>query len=81
MTFLLQQRGLNHYFRTHYMQNTFKGMYHWNAFDVSLLVPYFVVMVILAFYGIHRYQLVWLYYRNKKKASTSGKSYANVRCG
>ena len=54
------------------MQNTFKGMYHWNAFDVSLLVPYFVVMVILAFYGIHRYQLVWLYYRNKKKASTSG---------
>jgi cellulose synthase/poly-beta-1,6-N-acetylglucosamine synthase-like glycosyltransferase len=26
-------------------------------------------MVILAFYGIHRYQLVWLYYRNKKNAS------------
>ncbi len=24
-------------------------------------------MVILAFYGIHRYQLVWLYYHNKKK--------------
>ncbi len=28
-------------------------------------------MVILAFYGIHRYQLVWLYYRNKRKASHS----------
>ena len=27
-------------------------------------------MVILAFYGVHRYQLVWLYYRNKKKATT-----------
>ena len=26
-------------------------------------------MVILAFYGIHRYQLVWLYYRNKKNAT------------
>ena len=26
-------------------------------------------MVILAFYGIHRYQLVWLYYHNKKKAA------------
>ena len=26
-------------------------------------------MLILAFYGIHRYQLVWLYYRNKKNAS------------
>ncbi|WP_425432487.1 cellulose synthase family protein [Granulicella rosea] len=26
-------------------------------------------MVILAFYGIHRYQLVWLYYRNKKNTA------------
>ncbi len=44
-------------------------MYRWNAFDVSMLVPYFIVMVILAFYGIHRYQLVWLYYRNRKNAA------------
>ncbi|MDE1163080.1 MAG: glycosyltransferase family 2 protein [Acidobacteriaceae bacterium] len=29
-------------------------------------------MVILAFYGIHRYQLVWLYYRNKRKEQKSG---------
>jgi hypothetical protein len=26
-------------------------------------------MVILAFYGVHRYQLVWLYFRNKKNAA------------
>jgi len=26
-------------------------------------------MIILAFYGIHRYQLVWLYFRNKKNAA------------
>jgi len=26
-------------------------------------------MIILAFYGIHRYQLVWLYYKNKKNAA------------
>ena len=32
-----------------------------------LLIPYFVVMVVLAFYGVHRYQLVWLYYRHRKK--------------
>ena len=51
-----------------------------SAFDTSMLVPaYFVVMVILAFYGIHRYQLVWLYYRNKKNAAKwdePGGSYA-----
>jgi cellulose synthase/poly-beta-1,6-N-acetylglucosamine synthase-like glycosyltransferase len=28
-------------------------------------------MIILAFYGLHRYQLVWLYYRNKRKAAHS----------
>src|SRR5260370_41055148 len=26
-------------------------------------------MMILAFYGLHRYQLVWLYYKNKKNAA------------
>ena len=46
---------------------TFQGLYRWNAFDTMMLIPYFIVMVILAFYGIHRYQLVWLYYRNRKK--------------
>ena len=28
-------------------------------------------MIILAFYGIHRYQLVWLYYRNKRNEAHS----------
>jgi cellulose synthase/poly-beta-1,6-N-acetylglucosamine synthase-like glycosyltransferase len=69
--FLADQHSLSHYWRTHYADRTFKGDYRWNAFDIGLLVPYFVVMVILAFYGIHRYQLVWLYYRNKRKAAHS----------
>ncbi len=62
-------KGLGHYWRTHYADKTFEHLYRWNNFDVSLLVPYFVVMLILAFYGIHRYQLVWLYYRNRKNAA------------
>jgi cellulose synthase/poly-beta-1,6-N-acetylglucosamine synthase-like glycosyltransferase len=66
---VLAPHGLSHYWRTHYLDNTFKGLYRWNAFDTWLLIPYFVVMVILAFYGIHRYQLVWLYFRNKKNAA------------
>ena len=57
----LASRGLRHYLHTHYGDHTFRGLYRWNLFDTSMLVPYFVVMVILAFYGIHRYQLVWLY--------------------
>jgi cellulose synthase/poly-beta-1,6-N-acetylglucosamine synthase-like glycosyltransferase len=65
----LAPRGFSHYWKSHYLDNTFKGLYRWNAFDTWLLIPYFIVMVILAFYGIHRYQLVWLYFRNKKSAA------------
>ena len=56
-------------------------MYRWNWFDVALLIPYFVVMIILAFYGIHRYQLVWLYYRNRKRAQHSSTPPARFPAG
>jgi cellulose synthase/poly-beta-1,6-N-acetylglucosamine synthase-like glycosyltransferase len=65
----LAPHGLSHYWKTHYLDQTFKDLYRWNTFDVCLLIPYFIVMVILAFYGIHRYQLVWLYYKNRKNAA------------
>ncbi|WP_263385014.1 cellulose synthase family protein [Granulicella arctica] len=66
---LLAPKGIGHYWKTHYADRTFEHLYRWNAFDTALLVPYFIVMLILAFYGIHRYQLVWLYFRNKKNAA------------
>ena len=66
---LLAPKGFRHYLRSHYLDQTFKGLYHWNAFDTAMLIPYFIVMIILAFYGIHRYQLVWLYLKNKKNAA------------
>lgn len=66
---LLAPKGFGHYWKTHYADKTFEHLYRWNTFDTCLLIPYFVVMFILAFYGIHRYQLVWLYYKNKKNAA------------
>ena len=66
---LLAPRGLGHYWKTHYADQTFKGLYQLTPFDYALLTPYFIVMIILAFYGLHRYQLVWLYFRNKKNAA------------
>ena len=71
---ILAPKGLSHYVRSHYLDNTFRQygtLYRWNAFDTWLLVPYFIVMVILAFYGIHRYQLVYLYYKHRKNAAKS----------
>ena len=66
---LVAPHGFGHYWKTHYADKTFEHLYRWNTFDTCMLIPYFIVMVILAFYGIHRYQLVWLYYRNKKNAA------------
>ncbi len=63
---LVRQRGLAEYIRTHFFDTTFKGLYEVNAFDLALLIPYFIVLILLAGYGIHRYILVYLYYKNRK---------------
>jgi cellulose synthase/poly-beta-1,6-N-acetylglucosamine synthase-like glycosyltransferase len=61
------QNGLRHYLKA--MQTTdqtFKGLYHWNAFDAALLLPYFAVMIVLALYGVHRYTLCYQYFKFRK---------------
>src|SRR5580693_7725903 len=59
-------KGVGQYIRQHFLDKTFQGLYHANAFDTALLIPYFIVLVLLASYGLHRYVLVYLYYKNKK---------------
>src|SRR5512140_1979480 len=67
LAFFLGPRGFGQYFRSHFLDKTFQGIYQANAFDVALLIPYFIVLIFLASYGIHRYVLVFLYYKNRKK--------------
>jgi cellulose synthase/poly-beta-1,6-N-acetylglucosamine synthase-like glycosyltransferase len=45
---------------------TFTGIYHVDAFDMAMMIPYFIVLTILAVYGLHRYWLVYDYYKYKK---------------
>lgn len=45
---------------------TFSGIYHVNAFDLAMMIPYFIVLIILAVYGLHRYWLVYDYYKYRK---------------
>ena len=63
---LLAQHSLSQYVRQHFFDTTFKGLYKANGFDMALLIPYFVVLILLAGYGFHRYTLVYLYYKKKK---------------
>ena len=45
---------------------TFSGIYHVNSFDLAMMIPYFIVLTILAVYGLHRYWLVYDYYKYRK---------------
>ncbi len=63
-------KGIGHYIRQHFLDTTFRGLYHANAFDIALLIPYFVVLILLAGYGMHRYVLVYLYYKHRKNRTT-----------
>src|SRR5258708_13366422 len=58
-------KGVLPYIRQHFLDRTFQGLYQVNGFDLALLIPYFIVLVILAAYGAHRYWLVYLCFQNK----------------
>jgi cellulose synthase/poly-beta-1,6-N-acetylglucosamine synthase-like glycosyltransferase len=68
-------KGLGPYLRQHFLDKTFQGLYHANAFDYALLIPYFVVLILLASYGLHRYVLVYLYYKNRDKHTVDPPAY------
>jgi len=64
-TFLALQGSLGHYWRK-ITDRTFTGMYHANAFDMAMMIPYFLVLFVLAIYGLHRYWLVYDYFAYAK---------------
>jgi cellulose synthase/poly-beta-1,6-N-acetylglucosamine synthase-like glycosyltransferase len=49
----------------YFLEHTRK-LYVLNTFDVLILIPYFTVLVVLAIFGLHRYHLVYLYFKHKK---------------
>src|SRR5215510_14864378 len=62
---LLSQTGVSRYWHK-LTDRTFTGVYHANAFDLAMMIPYFIILVILAGYGLHRYWLVYDYYKYRK---------------
>ncbi|HEY6946573.1 MAG TPA: hypothetical protein VI431_15650, partial [Candidatus Acidoferrum sp.] len=62
---LAYQSGLSHYWHR-LRDQTFSGIYHANAFDLAMMIPYFIVLLVLAMYGLHRYWLVYDYFLYSK---------------
>lgn len=49
------------------LDDSFAGIHQLAWFDYALLVPYFTVMAVLSFYGLHRFAVIWHYLRHRKK--------------
>jgi cellulose synthase/poly-beta-1,6-N-acetylglucosamine synthase-like glycosyltransferase len=55
------------YFYKLFYKDPFRGLYQPNAFDLFILIPYFTILIILSIYGLHRYFLVYVYLKNRRK--------------
>ena len=62
---LAAQHALGHYWHK-ITDRTFTGVYHANAFDLAMMIPYFIVLFVLALYGLHRYVLLYDYFAYRK---------------
>ncbi len=67
-SFTVQVNPVVRYFHKIFHKDPFRGLYSPDLFDLSILIPYFTILVILSVYGVHRYYLVYLYLRNRHKA-------------
>ncbi|MFB3916916.1 MAG: cellulose synthase family protein [Terriglobales bacterium] len=64
--FVAERGGVGGFFHRLVFNPFPRGLYQLNTFDLCLLVPYFVVLIWLATYGVHRYVLVYLYYKHRR---------------
>ncbi len=66
--FIFSANPVVHYFYQIFHKDPFRGLYQPNAFDLSILIPYFTILIILSVYGVHRYHLTYLYLKHRKNA-------------
>ena len=52
--------------------NPFSGLYQINGFDLAVMIPYFLILIILACYGLHRYWLVYYFYKYRHNIPQPG---------
>jgi len=46
--------------------NPFTRVYRLNSLDLAVMIPYFLVLIVLAAYGLHRYWLVYTYFKYRR---------------
>jgi cellulose synthase/poly-beta-1,6-N-acetylglucosamine synthase-like glycosyltransferase len=48
---------------------TFADIHTLSWFDWAILIPYFGILCVLSLYGLHRYEVIHSYFKNRKKAT------------
>ncbi len=66
------------YFKLMFAEDPFRGLYHLNAFDVLVILPYFVILLVLCFYGFHRYRILYLYHKYRHNAPPQPQPFAQL---
>jgi cellulose synthase/poly-beta-1,6-N-acetylglucosamine synthase-like glycosyltransferase len=54
--------------------DTFAGIHRLEWFDWLMMGPYFAVLLVLSFYGLHRYEMIRGYFKNKHKLPSEAPS-------
>ncbi len=49
--------------------DTFAGVHQLSLFDWALLIPYFGTLLILSVYGLHRFETIRTYFKERRKAT------------
>jgi len=47
------------------LDNTFSGLYKLQPFDWAIMVPYFLVLIVLSVYGLHRFAMILGYWKHR----------------
>src|SRR5271169_6407652 len=45
--------------------DTFNGVHRLEFFDWALLIPYFAILLVLSFYGCHRFEMIRKYWKHR----------------
>ncbi|MBK9170835.1 MAG: glycosyltransferase [Bryobacterales bacterium] len=53
-----------------FLDPTFAGIHQLTWFDWLILVPYFGALAILSVYGLHRYEMIRTYFKNRSRTAT-----------
>jgi len=75
---LVPANPVAHYVYLLFHHDPFSGVYQPNAFDLSIEIPYFVILSILSIYGVHRYCLTYFYLKNRGKKPKPEKTFEKL---